>query len=84
MRAKLASSSIAPKQLVASDWKMMLKLGQQDASRVKKPVVVLSLTTNDQDNNDKKETTNWEFSHQELIEFSKQLDRIQYQLDQLN
>jgi hypothetical protein len=63
---------------------MDLRLGQQDESRVKKAVVVVSVTTRDADNGDKKKTTNWEFSHQELIEFSKQLDRIQGQLDQLN
>ncbi len=44
---------------------------------------VLSLTTRDQDNGGKRETTNVEFTHEQLAAFSRQLDRIQEQMDAL-
>ena len=84
LRAALADRSICPRRLVESDWSMHLRLGQQDATRIKKPAVVLALTTRDQDADDVASTTVLEFSQAQLVDFSRQLDRIQAQLDALN
>lgn len=83
LRAKLSERSIVPKTLESSDWSMSLRLGQEDRNRIKVPTAVVSLTTRDQDHNNKMETRQYEFSHAELVEFSKHLDRIQEQLDSL-
>ena len=83
LRAKLSERSICPKQLESSDWSMHLKMGQQDKTRIKKAVAIVSLTTRDQDKDNRQETVNYEFTHDELIDFSKHLDRIQQQLDSL-
>ncbi len=83
LRAALADRSICAKRLESTDWSVLLRLGKQDATRIKKPVALVSFATHDQDN-DTKETAIYELSHSELIDFSQQLDRIQEQLDALN
>lgn len=82
LRAKLSERSICANRLVSSDWSLHLQMGQQDMTRIKKPVAIVSLTTQNQDL-DQNETKNYEFTHEQLIAFSKNLDRIQDQLDNL-
>ena len=53
LRAKLSERSICPKQLESSDWSMNMQMGQQNQTRIKKPVAILSLTTKDQDHGNK-------------------------------
>ncbi len=83
LRAALADRSICAKRLEKTDWSVHLQLGQQDATRIKKPVAVMSFATHDQDN-DTRETATFELTHEQLIDFSRQLDRVQAQFDALN
>ena len=62
---------------------MGLHMGQDDMSRIKQSTATVSLTVMDQDHDNEVKTHCLEFSHAELIQFSKYMDRIQDQLDSL-
>ncbi|XP_067270717.1 COMM domain-containing protein 10 [Pseudorasbora parva] len=78
---KIRHGIFAPQKLDQVSWQLSLQMARSDQSRLKDPHAVLNLGLRAED--ERLQDVSVEFSHQDLLDFYNQMERIQTQLDSL-
>lgn len=81
--AHLRERTIVPKSLEEIEWSLQMQLAHSSLSKLKQPVAIFELGLKSQDE-DKLESCQMSFSHEELLQFYKNLEVIQQQIDALS